>query len=195
MSAQLFRGALVRLAAVDPDEMSKAMPRWNLDSEFYRMLDSGPQAMFSAKKVKEWIEKDLEKDPAQDMFFSIRALADDRLIGFMSLFDNTGHTGDALVGIGIGEREYWGKGYGTDAMRVMLDYVFNELNYRRLSLIVFEHNPRGIRSYEKAGFVREGRLRGMMARDGRRWDWFWMGILRQEWAALNGGGGGAGGGD
>ena len=166
MSAQLFRGALVRLAAVDPDEMSKAMPRWNLDSEFYRMLDSGPQAMFSAKKVKEWIEKDLEKDPAQDMFFSIRALADDRLIGFMSLFDNTGHTGDALVGIGIGEREYWGKGYGTDAMRVMLDYVFNELNYRRLSLIVFEHNPRGIRSYEKAGFVREGRL---ARHDGARW--------------------------
>ena len=166
MSAQLFRGALVRLAAVDPDEMSQALSRWNIDSEYYRMLDSAPQTMFSAKKVKEWIEKDLERDPAEDRFFSMRTLADDRLIGFMSLFDNPAHTGDALVAIAIGEREYWGKGYGTDAMRVMLDYVFNELNYRRLSLIVFEHNPRGVRSYEKAGFVREGR---QPRHDGARW--------------------------
>ena len=184
MSRQLFCGSLVRLAAIDPDEMSKAMSRWNLDSEYYRMLDSAPALFWSAKKVKEWIEKDLEKDPADDMFFSIRALADDRLIGFISLFDNPGHTGDALVGIAIGEREYWGRGYGTDAMQVMLDYVFNELNYRRLTLIVFEHNPRGIRSYEKSGFVLEGRTRGAMLRDGRRWDWLWMGILREEWARM-----------
>jgi RimJ/RimL family protein N-acetyltransferase len=187
MSEELFRGALVRLAAVEPEEMSKAMSRWNLDSEYYRMLDSAPAIFWSAKKVKEWIEKDLEKDPADDMFFSMRALADYRLIGFMSLFDNPAHTGDALVAIAIGEREYWGKGFGTDAMQVMLTYCFNELNYRRLTLIVFEHNPRGVRSYQKSGFVLEGRLRGMMARDGRRWDWFWMGILREEWAARGSG--------
>ena len=181
MTGNLFQGSLVRLAAVDPEEMSKAMPRWNLDSEYYRMLDSAPPMLWSEKKVKEWIDKDLDKDPAEDLFFSIRTLADDRLIGFISLFDNPGHTGDALVGIGIGERAYWGKGYGTDAMRVMLAYCFNELNYRRLSLITFEHNPRGIRSYEKAGFVLEGRTRGAMLREGRRWDWLWMGILREEW--------------
>ena len=81
------------------------------------------------------MEKDLEKDPAQDLFFGIRTLADDRLIGFMALFDETlAASVMRWSAIAIGEREYWGKGYGTDAMRVMLDYVFNELNLRRLTL-------------------------------------------------------------
>ena len=52
MTGNLFQGSLVRLAAVDPEEMSKAMPRWNLDSEYYRMLDSAPPMLWSEKKVK-----------------------------------------------------------------------------------------------------------------------------------------------
>ncbi len=182
MSAQLFRGSLVRLAAEEPEAIAKALVRWTLDSEYFSMLDSAPQLMWSEKKYKEWLEKDVEKDPAQNLFFGLRTLADERLIGFMALFDESWQHGDALVSIAIGEREYWSKGYGTDAMQVMLDYVFNELNLRRLTLIVFEHNPRAIRSYQKAGFVLEGRVRGAMQREGRRWDWFWMGILREEWA-------------
>jgi hypothetical protein len=80
-------------------------------------------------------------------------------------------------------REWLEKGVekGTDAMRVMLRYVFNELNLRRVSLIVFEYNLRAIRSYEKVGFVHEGRVRRVMQRDGRRWDFLYMGILREEW--------------
>ena len=185
MSAPLFRGSLVRLAAEEPETLAKAFVRWTLDSEYFRMLDSEPQLMWSEKKYNEWLEKDLEKDPSQNLSFGIRTLADDRLIGFMALFDESWQHGDALVSIAIGEREYWSKGYGTDAMQVMLAYVFNELNYRRLSLIVFEHNPRGMRSYQKSGFVLEGRMRGVMARDGRRWDWLFMGILRAEWAQMN----------
>lgn len=187
MSRQLFRGSLVRLVAEEPETMSKAFTRWNLDSEYFRMLDSAPQLMWSEKKWKEWLEKDLEKDPSRDLLFGMRTLEDDRLIGFMALFDESWQHGDVLVAIAIGERDCWSKGYGTDAMRVMLDYVFNELNYRRLSLIVFEHNPRGIRSYQKAGFVLEGRVCGAMLRDGRRWDWLYMGILREEWAQGNSG--------
>ena len=186
MSGQLFRGSLVRLAAEEPEVMAKGFVRWNLDSEYFRMLDSAPQLMWSEKKYKEWLEKDLEKDPSQNLFFGIRTLAEDRLIGFMALFDESWQHGDALVAIAIGERDCWNKGYGTDAMWVMLDYVFNELNLRRLTLIVFEHNPRGIRSYEKSGFVLEGRTRDAMLRDGRRWDWLWMGILREEWVARSG---------
>jgi RimJ/RimL family protein N-acetyltransferase len=186
MSTPLFQGKLVRLQAEEPEAIAKALVRWTLDSEYFRMLDSAPQVMWSEKKYKEWLEKDLEKDPSQNLFFGIRTLAEDRLIGFMALFDESWAHGDALVSIAIGEREYWSKGYGSDAMQVMLRYVFAELNLRRLTLIVFEHNPRAIRSYEKAGFVLEGRMRGAMQREGRRWDWLWMGILREEWAAENG---------
>jgi RimJ/RimL family protein N-acetyltransferase len=89
--------------------------------------------------------------------------------------------GDTFVGIGIGEPDYRGKGYGTDAMRVILRFAFMELNLHRVSLDVFEYNPRAIRSYEKAGFVIEGRKRRVVNRDGRRWDDIYMGILREEW--------------
>ncbi len=87
------------------------------------------------------------------------------------------------MAIALGERKFWGNGYGTDAMRVMLRYAFNELNLSRVGLIVFEYNPRAIRSYEKVGFIPEGRVRGAMLRDGKRWDFLYMGILREEWLA------------
>jgi RimJ/RimL family protein N-acetyltransferase len=70
-------------------------------------------------------------------------------------------------------------------MRVMLRYAFRELNLHRVTLTVFEYNPRAIRSYEKAGFVVEGRLRNWLNREGRRWDMIHMGILREEWETLN----------
>ena len=66
-------------------------------------------------------------------------------------------------------------------MRVILRYAFTELNLHRVSLGLFEYNPRALRSYEKAGFKMEGRMRGTLHREGRRWDDLYMGILRTEW--------------
>ena len=89
--------------------------------------------------------------------------------------------GDTFVGIGPGDREYWGKGYGTDAMKIILRYAFIELNLHWVSLDVFEYNQRGVRSSEKAGFVHEGRARQLLMCEGRRWDVLYMGILREDW--------------
>jgi RimJ/RimL family protein N-acetyltransferase len=177
----LLKGKLVHLTAEDPKVIAEANVRWARDSEYMRLLDSSPSAPVSGKKIIEWVEKDFEKDPPSEYYFMIRSLADERLIGLIGLDGNIVPHGDAFVGIGIGERELWGKGYGTDAMRVILRYGFSELNLRRVSLDVFEYNPRGIRSYEKAGFVHEGRLRQYLHRSGRRWDLLFMGILREEW--------------
>jgi RimJ/RimL family protein N-acetyltransferase len=66
-------------------------------------------------------------------------------------------------------------------MKIILRYAFTELNLQRVSLNVFEYNPRGVRSYEKAGFSHEGRERGLLLREGKRWDVIFMGILREEW--------------
>lgn len=185
MSADLFRGQLVRLTAEDPEPLAKSFSRWSLDTEYFRLLDSEPPRPFSEKIWKEWMEKNIEK--THQYGFSIRALEEDpaqpgRILGFIALFETFWNQGDTLVAIALGEREYWGKGYGTDAMRLMMRYAFDELNLRRVSLLVFEYNTRAIRSYEKVGFVLEGRVRGAMLRDGRRWDWLYMGILREEWA-------------
>ena len=81
--------------------------------------------------------------------FAIRRLADQQLIGEIDLDGVLWTHGECFVGIGLGDREFWGKGYGTDAMRVILKYAFFELNLNRVSLTVFEYNPRARRSYEK----------------------------------------------
>jgi len=184
----IFRGDLVRLAAVNPEEIGPLFSRWNRDSLRGRLLDSDPSVLFSDKAIRGWIEKDLEKQNEKENYFefSIRVLADDRLVGEIGLGGIRLNRGDAFVGIGLGDREDWNKGYGTDAMRLILRYAFLELNLHRVSLSVFEYNPRAQRSYEKAGFRVEGRMRGTLNREGRRWDEIFMGILRPEWMEQNG---------
>ena len=88
----------------------------------------------------------------------------------------------ATIGIALG-REYIGRGYGTDAMRVIVGYGFREMGLHRIQLSVAPFNPAGIRAYEKAGFVEEGRHRESVLHDGRWYDEVLMSILDHEWAA------------
>jgi RimJ/RimL family protein N-acetyltransferase len=181
MSTGLFEGKLVRLCSEDPQIMAEAFARWNQNTEYFRLLDSDPAHLWSAKKIKEWFEKDLDSALPDNLLFAIRTLEGDELIGFIA-FDGINWTDrDSYVSIGIGEQDFWGKSCGSDAMRLLLRYGFTELNLHRISLTVFEHNPRGIRSYEKCGFKHEGRIREFVLRDGRRSDMLHMGILRSDW--------------
>jgi len=182
----IFTGKLVRLSAFDPEEMSKAFTHWNLNSEYVRLLSSSARAMQSAKSAAKWMEKEAEAMSPASYYFSIRTLAEDKLIGELGLDVVNWPGRDAFVGLGIGETEYWSKGYGTDVMSVLLRFAFTEINLRRVTLTVFEYNPRAIRSYEKAGFRHEGHLRNYLNREGRRWNELYMGILREEWMELNG---------
>ncbi len=183
MEGDLLYGDLVHLTAEDPAALAEACSCWNADSEFLRLLDAKPANQLSARKITEWIQQDQEKEPQPFTLFAIRTIEGEHLIGWMDLEGTLFPHGEAFVGIGIGDRDYWGKGYGTDAMRVILRYAFQELNLRRVALDTFEYNPRAIRSYEKAGFVQEGAVREYLYREGKRWDLIFMGILREEWLA------------
>ncbi len=185
VSMQILQGEMVRLAAVNPETDSKLFAKWARDTEYLRMLDTSPVRQWSERQYKKWFKEDLEKGKRDDFLFLIRTLENDEAIGFIELDGVHWSHGDSYVGIGIGEREYWGKGFGTDAMKVVLRYAFEELNLHRVSLNVFEYNQRAIRSYEKVGFVVEGRERQFMRREGQRWDMIFMGILRAEWEATN----------
>ncbi len=178
MNDNAFCGKLVRLAVFEPDKHASISASWTRDSEFGRLLDGSPVKMYTESQVIEWVEK--QPDLHQ---FVIVDRQNDKPIGLVELDGVRWAAGDAFVGIGLGEREYWGKGYGTEAMNIILGYAFRELGLRRVSLTVFEYNPRAIHSYEKVGFVHEGRLRQALNRDGRRWDILFMGILREEWEA------------
>lgn len=182
----ILNGTLVRLSAVDPEEFSKAFAVWRRDSEFMRLMDSNAPRLGSRKDAQKSLEKELEDQQLNQHWFTIRTLVEDKLIGDIGLYVVNWSGRDAFVGLGIGERDFWGKGYGTDAMHLILRYAFMEVNLRRVTLTVFEYNPRAIRSYEKAGFRHEGRLRKLLHRDGNRYDELFMGILRDEWMESNG---------
>lgn len=83
--------------------------------------------------------------------------------------------------ISIGEKDRWSSGYGTDAVRVVLRYAFNDLGLRRVHLITDADNARGIRCYEKCGFVREGVLSAHRLRYGQPLDMVEMAVLREDW--------------
>ena len=85
------------------------------------------------------------------------------------------------VGLFIGEKTYWNRGYGTEVMRLLIKHGFETLNLNRIQLRVHEDNLRAIRCYEKAGFIHEGRFRQGMYKDGRYQDVLFMSVLRSEW--------------
>ncbi|MGE4272823.1 MAG: GNAT family N-acetyltransferase [Desulfitobacterium sp.] len=91
----------------------------------------------------------------------------------------------AVLFIIIGEKDYWGRGYGTDALKVLLDYLFYQWNLNRLSLDLWDGNLRAQKAYEKLGFKTEGRLRQARFVLGEYHDAILMGLLREEYTFLN----------
>jgi RimJ/RimL family protein N-acetyltransferase len=176
-------GPRVRLAAPDAERDAPVLTGWARNSEFVRMLDSDPAQPWSLAGTRKELEEMASRERPNSIHLMIRILADDQAIGFISLGGINWVHGSAWVGIGIGDPAFWSKGYGTEAMQLLLHYAFDELNLYRVSLNVFEYNERAVRSYVKSGFVVEGRARRMFVREGRRWDFIYMGILRDEWAS------------
>ena len=109
--------------------------------------------------------------------------ADGQYIGHCLLYGFNHMARRCSLGIGIGDSAYQGRGYGRDALRVLLDYAFRLRNLRKVSLTVSGNNERAIRSYGACGFVEEGRLRQHDWADGQYVDVICMSILREEWEA------------
>ncbi|MBI4674560.1 MAG: GNAT family N-acetyltransferase [Chloroflexi bacterium] len=178
MDNRLFTGELTKLTACNPESDAKIMEVWHRDTEFFRLAYGRIAQPWSVEHIKKRIEN--HGGEVNEPVFAIRTLADDKLIGQIGLWIEPSQV-EGFVWILIGERDYWGRGFGTDAMRVLLRYAFRELNLHRVVLRVFAFNTRAIRSYEKVGYVHEGRVRNALNRMGQRWDEVWMGITRSDW--------------
>lgn len=182
MDNSLFTGKLVRLVAQDPEHSPEIVAKWDRDTEYTRLISGNPVTLSTPKYWRERMEQ-----PRNERFypFGIQTIADDKLIGFIVLMHVNHFHGDAYVGIGIGEPEYRGKGYGSEAMNLLLQFAFQEMNLHRVSLDAVATNARAVRSYEKCGFVLEGMTRGTDYRDGVRDNLVAMGVLRSEWEKRN----------
>jgi RimJ/RimL family protein N-acetyltransferase len=109
-------------------------------------------------------------------------VADEHLIGICGLYRTDEVARTAGLGIAIGDKAYWGRGYGREAVGLLVDYGFRMLNLRRVYLDVHAGNERAIRAYRAVGFVEEGRLREHVWTDGGYDDLVYMGLLRDEWS-------------
>ena len=130
-------------------------------------------------REREWIEN-LYKDQNR-VVFGIVLKTSDKLIGSTGLEGIDWRNRRAGFGIVIGDKTEWSKGAGTEATKLVVRYGFDTLNLNRIFLHVFDRNPRAMRAYEKAGFVKEGMLRQDRYIDGAYRDSIVMGILREEW--------------
>ena len=174
----LLSGEKVRLTGLKKDDLPVILG-WRVDTRFLRLWNSNPLVSRDEGEVSQWLDRTEKSE--DEMTFAIRLLGNDHLIGIAELAEIEWSNRVASLGIGIGDPENWGKGYGTEATRLLMAYGFNELNLYRLQLTVLAYNIRAVGMYEKLGFIREGVLREFGERDGRRYDLYQYGLLRTEW--------------
>lgn len=152
---------------------------WLNDPEVTRHLQI--HLPINRRAEEEFLDKIGRDEHALTVGIAIRAT--DQLIGALGFHQIDFKDRQASFGISIGDKDEWGKGYGTEATRLLVQYGFDTLNLNRIWLRVYEDNLRGLRAYEKVGFKREGVLRQDSFREGRYWNTIAMGILREEWVA------------
>lgn len=155
--------------------------RWNNDSELNRLDSEIPHEEESFGDFKERFEQ-LCNDPSPEhRDFEIHDVVEDQLIGVAYVARISPYHDHALVGITIGEREYWGQGYGKESVRLLLRYCFQTLDLHRVSTETFEYNTAWRDLIEGIGFTKEGTAREYLFRAGKYWDKEMYGLLEQEY--------------
>ena len=153
-------------------------PRWH-NSEAWFWASAGNREIVSRVQLEreraEWQER-----PSRHVVFGIQT-KDGQAIGDISLGWVMAHHRLAMLGAAIGEPDYWGGGYGTDALLLIVDYAFNWLDLHKVWLGTMGLNERVLRQMEKVGFRQEVRRRGMFYADGVHTDEVVFGLLREEW--------------
>jgi len=175
MSRRTLEGDLVRLRAREESDL-EFVYRWINDWETIKYL--GQRYPRSRAFERQWLTSG---DPAYgNAAFIAETLADARPIGWLGLHGATPENRCADLGIAIGEHDFLGGGYGTDAMRTICRFGFDMMNLNRIQLTVYDWNPRAIRCYEKVGFRHEGVIRDGIFKAGRWNNLVLMGLLRGE---------------
>lgn len=175
-------GERIRLRAAEKEDIT-AFLRWVNDEDVTENLFLvDPMSRFEEEN---WYEAMIKK-PASEHVLVIEVKdqspnQDYRPIGTCQFHNLDWRNRSAEVGIMIGEKTFWDRGYGTETMRLLLRHGFDTLNLHRIWLQVYAKNKRGIKAYEKAGFVHEGKYRQGHYQHGQYYDIYLMSVLKEEW--------------
>lgn len=175
----MYYGEKVRLRALEMTDLDKILEHWNT-FEMRRFL--GGALPFSENAEREWLERATKSKPWKDgeIVLAIEDKHTSQFLGTTSLFGISTQSRRAELGIAIHNKDNFGKGYGTDALRVMLWIGFHILGLHSIYLYHAAFNERGRRAYEKVGFKPVGAFREVVYMEGQRYDLMAMDILKSE---------------
>jgi len=181
MKAPILKGKKVILKPLEISQAENYI-RWLKDPAVNIFLAKDYRDL-NLKKEKEYIKK---FDKSQTIINWAIYTKDGAHIGSTGLKEiDSKNDLKAVWGIFIGDKNYWGKGHGTDVLKTVLKYAFSKLKLNRVELIVFPFNKRGIRCYEKCGFKIEGVKRQAVRKNGKFFDDVIMGITKSDYKKLN----------
>lgn len=173
----MLKGKQVQLRAINRDDLPRL---WEFNNDLEVELSGGgdPPLPQSLARLQAEFDQNAAKGGRDGMQFAIEV--DGICIGQCALFNVNETARTCELGITIGDRAYWGKGYGREAVSLLVDYAFRYQNLRKVWLQVHAVNKRGIRAYKACGFAEEGRLKEHVWCNGRYDDLIFMGILRDQ---------------
>jgi len=155
--------------------------RWNNDAELNRLDSEAPHEEESFGDFKQRFERLCNEESPSHRHFEIHDTVDDTLIGVAYVARISAHHRHGRIGVTIGEREYWGEGYGRESVRLLLRYCFQQLDLHRVSAETFEYNTAWKDLVEGMGFMKEGSAREYLFRDGQYWDKNLYALLEGEY--------------
>lgn len=153
--------------------------KWYNDIELNK-LAGWSNSRVTADKLRYNISRSFGYDPLNLMIDN----EDGKPIGTIQLYDFNEQDRSCKLGIRIGDRDYWSKGYGEDAVNTLLEYAFMNIDIYRVTLKVYEYNERAVRCYQKCGFQYEGRTRQSACIDGKYYDEIIMGVLKSDYVRM-----------
>lgn len=176
----MIEGTRVNLRAIEMADLERCQ-RWINDREVTRHLAMRYPMSMAAEES--WLRNQTSKPMSfEGVLFAIET-KEGRHIGNVDMHAVQPENRASMLGIMIGERDCWSQGYGSDALRTLLGFAFDEMNLNRVELHVFAKNERAIACYVKCGFVEEGRLRQDVYYEGAYHDVVVMAVLRDEFDA------------
>ncbi len=179
----ILKGTKVALGPLIKEDLERLW-FWVNDKEVTQYLAMHP-TVYPLESERTWLENVLRGEDKNNIIFAILLLPELEHVGNVGLHFIDRFNRNAELGIMIGAKEHWNKGYGTEAIILALDYAFNIMDLKVVRLRVYEFNRRGIRCYEKVGFKHVGRLRKHLYRGGKWWDVLLMDITREEFNSLH----------
>lgn len=180
MKTELFESEQIYLAVPDPDQDAEIEARWTENAEYLHLLGFEPAYPMTSGQIRQKYEES-RKQGDREFLFAIRARADDRLVGFAKIFWVAWSQQGAALQLGIGDAADRGRGYGREALRLLLHYAFAELNLHRLMALTPEDNVAARRLLTQAAFSLDVRQRSALNRRGRSSDLLLYGLLADEW--------------